>query len=95
MRCMLYASRLGSEFLTDALLYAVWLYNRTYHSAIKMTPYQAYTYMVPSLDNLITFGTKITAKKPGNQPTTTIPWIYEGIFLGYEGTIHNIKYWDT
>ena len=39
MRCMLYASRLGSEFWTDALLHAVWLYNRTYHSAIKTTPY--------------------------------------------------------
>ena len=43
MRCMLYASRLGTEFWADALLHCTWLYNQTYHSAIKMTPYQAYT----------------------------------------------------
>ena len=63
--CMLYAARLGTEFWVDTLLHATWLYNRTYHRAVKMTPFQAYTNRVPTLDSLITFGAKITAKKSG------------------------------
>jgi hypothetical protein len=94
MRCMMYSARLGTEFWADALLHATWLYNRTYHSKIKMTPLQAFSGQVPSLDSLITFGAKITAKKPGNRPTTLNPWSYDGIFLGYQNTMHNIKYWD-
>jgi hypothetical protein len=95
MRCMLYSSRLGTEFWTEALLHATWLYNRTYHSKIKMTPLQAYSGQIPALDSLITFGAKITAKKPGTRPTTLNPWAYDGIFLGYQNTMHNIKYWDV
>ena len=83
MRCMLYSSRLGTEFWADAIMHATWLYNRTYHSKIKMTPLQAYTGQIPALDSLITFGAKITAKKPGTRPTATDPWMYNGIFLGY------------
>jgi hypothetical protein len=66
MRCMMYSARLGTEFWADALLHATWLYSRTYHSKIKMTPLQAFSGQIPSLDSLITFGAKITAKKPGN-----------------------------
>ena len=95
MRCMLYSARLGTEFWADAILHATWLYNRTYHSAIKMTPLQAYTGQIPALDSLITFGAKITAKKPGTRPTATDPWTYDGIFLGYQTTMQNIKYWDV
>jgi hypothetical protein len=95
MRCMLYSSRLGTEFWADALLHAMWLYNRTYHSKIKMTLLQAFSGQIPALDSLITFGVKITAKKPGNRLTTLNPWSYDGIFLGYQNTMHNIKYWDV
>ena len=38
MRCMLYSARLGIDFWADALTHATWLYNRTYHTAVKMTP---------------------------------------------------------
>ena len=62
---MLYAARLGVEFWADALIHATWLYNQTYHSAVQMTPFEAYTGRVPVLDNLITFGSKITANEPG------------------------------
>ena len=34
MRGMLYAARLGTEFLSNALIHATWLYNQTYYSAI-------------------------------------------------------------
>ena len=60
-----------------------------------MTPFEAYTGCIPSLDSLITFGTKITAKKPGDRPTTLNPWTYDGIFLGYQNTKNNIRYWDV
>ena len=90
MRCILYAARLGTEFWSDAIIHATWLYNQTYHSAIGMTPYKAYTSRLSSLDSLITFETKITAKRPGDRPNTLNPWTYDGIFLGYQNTKNNI-----
>jgi hypothetical protein len=53
-----------------------------------------YSARLPSLDSLITFGAKITAKKPGNRPTALNPGSYDGILLGYQNTMHNIRYWD-
>lgn len=67
---------LGVEFWSDALLHATWLYNQTYHSAVKMTIFEAFTSHVPTFDSLITFGTKITVKKPGDCPTPLHPWMY-------------------
>jgi hypothetical protein len=58
-----------------------------------MTPLHAFSGQIPTLDSLITFGAKITAKKPGNRPTTLNLWSYDGIFLGYQNSMHNIKYW--
>ena len=55
-----------------------------------MTPYEAYTGRVLSLDSLITFGTKVTAKRPRERPNTLNPWAYDGIFLGYQNTKPNI-----
>jgi hypothetical protein len=69
MRCMMYSARLGTEFWADALLHATWLYNQKYHSKIKMTHLQAFSGQIPALDSLITFGAKITAKKPGTRLT--------------------------
>ena len=70
---MPYAARLGVEFWADALIHATWLYNQTYHSAVKMTPFEAYTGCETVLDSLITFGSKITAKKPDERPTAFHP----------------------
>jgi hypothetical protein len=60
-----------------------------------MTPLRVFSGQIPALDSLITFGAKITAKKPGTRPTTLNPWSYDGIFLGNQNTMHNIKYWDV
>ena len=92
---MLYSARLGTEFWADAITHATWLYNRTYHSAINMTHIQAYLGQIPALDSLITFGAKITAKQPGTRLTSLNPWTYDGIFLGYQNTMHNIRYLDV
>ena len=94
IRCMLYTAGLGTEFWSDALLHAIWLYNRTYHTAIDDTPYRAWTGRTPNLTGLMTFGCKITAKKTGNRRSTTDPNTYDGIFLGYRATMTNIKFWN-
>ena len=52
VRCILYTAGLGVEFWPDTLIHATWLYNRTYRSAIDMTPHQAFTRRKPTLDNL-------------------------------------------
>ena len=95
VRCLLWNAGLGVEFWADAILHTVWLYNRTYHTAIAQTPYQAYTRRTPTLDHLITFGAKITAKKAKKRPTALDPNTYNGIFLGYRATSDLIRYWDT
>jgi hypothetical protein len=61
VRCLLYTAGLGVQFWSDALLHAVWLYNRTYHTSIDWTPYKAWTGQKPCLDCLLTFGAKVTA----------------------------------
>jgi hypothetical protein len=94
VRCLLYTAGLGTMFWADALLHAVWLYNRTFHSQIDKTPFQAYTKRIPTLDGLITFGCRVTPKKAGRRNTATDPNSYDGIFLGYRATQDNIRYWD-
>ena len=91
-RCLLYTAGLGTEFWDDALAHAVWLYNRTYHSAIDMTPYQAYTHRTPTLDGLLTFGCKITPQKTGKRCYALDSHHFNRIFLGYHSTMDHIKY---
>jgi hypothetical protein len=85
VQCLLYTAGLGTAFWSDALLHAVWLYNRTYH---WLGP-------IPTLDNLLTFGSKITSKKAKNQTMALDPNAFEGIFLGHGSTMENIIHWDT
>ena len=56
VRCLLYTGGLSVIFWSSALLHAVWLYNRTFHSALDQSPYQAYTGRRPTVDGLLTFG---------------------------------------
>ena len=60
-----------------------------------MTPIQAYSGHIIALESLIIFEAKITAKMPGTRGTSLNPWVYGGIFLGYQNTMHNIRYWDV
>jgi hypothetical protein len=95
VRCILYTAGLGSEFWSDALIHVVWLYNRTIHRSLDKTPYEAYTAKRPLLDNLLTFGCRLTPKKAGPRTTALDPHHFDGIFLGYKATTNNIKYWDV
>jgi hypothetical protein len=92
VRCVLYTAGLGTAFWSDALLHAIWLYNRTCHSAIGMTPHQHWSGCIPTLDNLLTFGSKITSKKAKNRTTALDPNAFEGVFLGCGSTMENIIY---
>jgi hypothetical protein len=94
VRCLLYTAGLGVEFWSDALLHAVWLYNRTHHTAIDKTPFEAWTGQKPCLDRLLTFGAKITARKAKSRTTALDTNSFSGIFLGYRATMSHIVYWD-
>jgi hypothetical protein len=94
IRCLLYTAAFGLEFWSDGLLHSVWLYNRTFHRALNMCPYEAYTKQTPTVDGLLTFGCRIVAKKSKKRSNATDPNAYDGIFLGYRATMDNIIYWD-
>jgi hypothetical protein len=66
------------------------------HLALTLdkTPFQAYTRRIPTLDDLLTFGCHVTPKKAGKRNTATDPNSYNGIFLGFQATQDNIRYWD-
>jgi hypothetical protein len=95
VRCLLYTAGLSIPFWSCALLHTVWLYNRTFHLGLDITPYQAYTKERPTLDGLLTFGSRITPKKSTQCGTALDPNAHHGIFLGYRATTDNILYWDT
>jgi hypothetical protein len=58
-------------------------YNRTFHTAIDKTPFEAWTGRQPCLDQLLTFGSKITARKAKTGTNALDPNSFSGIFLGY------------
>jgi hypothetical protein len=84
VRCLLHAAGLGTTFWPDALIHATWLHNRTHHSAIDMTPHQAFTGRKPTLDNLLTFGCRVTPKMARNRTSALDPNSHHGIFLGHQ-----------
>jgi hypothetical protein len=63
VRCLLYTAGLGVTFWSTAILHAVSLSNRTFHTELDSTPYQMYTGRRPTVDGLFTFGCRLTPKK--------------------------------
>ena len=61
VRALLYSSGLPASYWSDALSHSVYLYNRLYHSALHMTPIEAYTGLKPDLTHLQTFGSRVFA----------------------------------
>jgi hypothetical protein len=91
--CMLYGANLSVEFWADALVYAAYLYNRTYHEAIGKTPYEKWTTLKPEMKHIRTFGSSVTVRKPGRRPTKGDPHCYHhGIFLRFTATTKNLVY---
>ena len=78
------------EFCPNALTYATWIYNQTYHSAIEMTLHQVFTCHRATLDNLLTFGCTVTPKMARDRMSALDPNSHRGIFLGYLPDLHTI-----
>ena len=94
-RRLLYRSRLPPTFWADAVIHAVYLYNRTVHSAINMTPHEAYSGVKPDLSRLRTFGSHVLYKIPGKRAAKLDHHVYKDIFIGYGATDKHIRYIDS
>ena len=89
-KSLLHAAGLGPEYWSYAMNHAVYLYNRLYHSTMRMTPFQKLRHSPPSLKHLRVFGSKVyykhTRKNLKNLDLSTD----HGIFLGYTATARNV-----
>ncbi len=94
VRTLLYGSGLPAKFWSAALLHSVFLHNRLVHSAINMTPYEAWHGRKPNVKYLKTFGSRVCVKQSGNRRCKLDHNDFTGIFLGYTATTQNIIYLD-
>jgi hypothetical protein len=95
VRCLLYSAGLAPNMWSAALRHAVYLKNRLWHSAINMTPFQAFTGTIPSLEHLWCFGSLITARKPGKRPAKADKHTPHGILIGCVTTAKHVLYPDS
>ena len=94
VRSLLYSAGLGPKYWSSALVHAVHLKNRLWHSAIHTTPYHLWTGKQPDLSHLRIFGSLISPRRNGARPAKLDKHTYDGIFLGYTSTCSNITYVD-
>ena len=94
MRCMLHSSGLGPEYWSHALVQAVYIKNRIPHTALNMSPFQAFTGRKPDLSNLRIFGSRVFARKPGKRPAKLDHHTSKGIFLSHTATSGNVNFID-
>lgn len=83
VRSLSFSTGISARFWSAALVHAVYLKGKLWHSAIEKTPYETWTGFKPDHSHLRMFGALFTARKPGKQPkgryaycTWCIPWIY-------------------
>ncbi len=81
-RCLLIEAKLPKYLWTYAVLTASYIRNRCYNARLNKTPYEAFTGMKPSVQNMNIFGTVcyayVTEKKKLD------PRSEKGLFLGYD-----------
>ena len=65
MRCMLHSAELGPAYWSFALAHAVYIKNCLPHSAIRTTPFQAFTGKRLDLSRFRIFGSRVFARKTG------------------------------
>jgi dUTP pyrophosphatase len=94
-RALLHGAQLGPQYWSWALIHAVYLKNHLPHTAITMTPYQAYTGNRPNISKLRVFGSPVICRSPGKRPAKLDIHAVTGIFLGFTATEQNIYYQDT
>jgi hypothetical protein len=94
VRCLFYSAGLHPRFWSAALVHAVYLKNRLYHKALCMTPHEAWTGAKTSLAHLRTFGTLVTAQKPGKRPAKADHHTAHGVLLVYGSEHKHVWYFD-
>ena len=94
VRCMLFAAAMPVEFWADALVYAVYVSNRLFHSGTERIPYNAWTGRRASVAHLRVFGAHVTVRRSGTRPTKLDPHFYTGRFLRFGATAKNLVYYD-
>ena len=94
VRTLLYGAELEARYWLAALLHAIYLYNRRFHSSIRRTPYEAWCGAKPNLSCLWAFGSLVCVKRTGKRRAKLDRHHFHGIFLGYTVTDHNIRYLD-
>ena len=95
VRSLLYSSGLPPKYWSAALVHAVHLKNRLWHSALACTPFELWNGHKPDLSHLRVFGSLLTTRIPGDRPAKLDRHTYDGIFLGYEGSTKNVMYIDV
>ena len=94
MRCMLHSADIGPAYWSFALIYAVYINNHLPHATIKMSPFEAFTGIQPTLDRIKVFGCRTSVKKPDKRDSKLDMHSYTGRFLGFTATPKNITYID-
>jgi hypothetical protein len=56
------------KYWSSALVHAVHLNNRLWHSALTCTPYKAWNHTPPNMSHLRVFGSLVTPRRPGPRP---------------------------
>ena len=94
VRSLLYSAGLPPAYWSAALVHAVYLKNRLWHSSLQCTPFESWNGSPPDLSHLRVFGSLITARIPGARPAKLDRHTFDGIFLGYSGSDKNVLYID-
>jgi hypothetical protein len=93
-RSLLYGSGLPAWYWSAALLHAAYLHNQRVHCATKMTPFESWFQQQPNLKHLRIFGLCVCVKQSGKRRAKLDQHHFDGIFIGYTATDHNIRYID-
>jgi hypothetical protein len=95
VRTLLCTANIPHYLWREAVIYATFLYNRTPHSSLAgyISPLQARTGLVPSLDNIYTFGSICYYKN--NKPKLKLQARgIKALYLGYSLDSNIYKVWD-
>jgi len=95
MRALLHSANLGPQYLSWALIHAVYLKNRLPHWSINKTPYEAYTGQKPDIKRVRVSGSPVVCRMPGRRHAKLDIHSAMGIFLGYTATDSNIYCQDN
>jgi KUP system potassium uptake protein len=95
VRTLLYGANLPAKYWSVAAVHAVYLMNRRVHSALHMTPYEAWWDFKPDVSAMRLFGSRVCVKVTGKRRAKLDRHDFNGIFVGYTATDDNIRYIDV